>query len=48
MAREGIVILDSGDKFPTLAMETVNHSRVKLPDAFGDGWGVVLVYRAYW
>lgn len=48
MAREGLFILDSGDKFPTLSMETVNHGRVMLPDAFRDDWGVFLVYRAHW
>jgi hypothetical protein len=48
MAREGSFILDSGDKFPTLSMETVNHGQVTLPDAFRDGWGVFLVYRAHW
>jgi hypothetical protein len=48
MAREGSFILDSGDKFPTLVMETVNHGRLTLPEAFGGGWGVFLVYRAHW
>jgi hypothetical protein len=48
MAREGTFILDSGDKLPTLSMETVNHGRVTLPDAFGEEWGVFLVYRAHW
>ncbi len=48
MTRRGTVILDSGDKFPTLAMETVQHGHLRLPDAFGDGWGVFLVYRAHW
>ena len=48
MAREGSVILDSGEIFPTLSMQTVNHGRVTLPDTFGGGWGVFLVYRAHW
>ena len=48
MAREGTFILDSGDRFPALSMETVNHGRLTLPDVFGDGWGVFLVYRAHW
>jgi hypothetical protein len=29
-------------------METVNHGRLTLPDAFGEGWGVFLVYRGHW
>ena len=48
MAREGVFILDSGDVFPALAMDTVAHGRVTLPAGFGDGWGVFLVYRAHW
>ena len=48
MAREGSFILDSGDTFPALTLETINHGRVRLPDAFGDGWGVLLIYRAHW
>jgi len=48
MAREGSFILDSGNRFPALTMETVNHGRLTLPDAFRDGWGVFLVYRAHW
>ncbi len=48
MAREGTFILDSGDKFPALAFETVAHGRLDLPDWFGDAWGVFLVYRAHW
>ena len=48
MAREGAFILDSGDEFPTITMETVNHGRLALPDAFGESWGVFLVYRGHW
>ncbi len=48
MAREGTFILDSGDRFPTLTMDTVGHGRLTLPEGFGDGWGVFLVYRAHW
>ena len=48
MAREGRAFLDSGDRFPAITMETVNHGPITLPDGFGDGWGVFLVYRAHW
>ncbi len=48
MARAGTSILDSGDKFPQLAMDTVRHGHLTLPDALGPGWGVFLVYRAHW
>lgn len=48
MARTGGTILDSGDRFPSLDVDTVSHGRLALPDAFGDRWGVVLLYRAHW
>jgi hypothetical protein len=48
MARETTVILDSGDPLPAIMLETVSHGRLSLPAGFGDGWGVFLVYRAYW
>ena len=48
MAREGSLILDTGDPFPALAMDTVAHGRVSLPEAFQDAWGVFIVYRAHW
>jgi hypothetical protein len=48
MARTGTFILDSGEKFPQLAMDTVRHGHLTLPDALGSGWGVFLVYRAHW
>lgn len=48
MARAGGRILDSGDRFPGLAVETVSHGRVELPAWFGARWGVLLVYRAHW
>ena len=48
MARVGTSVLDTGEPLPVLSMETVAHGRVALPDAFGDGWGVLLLYRAHW
>lgn len=48
MARAGARILDSGESLPSVSMETVAHGRLSLPDAFGDGWGVLLLYRAHW
>lgn len=48
MAGEGRGILDTGDRFPALTMDTVKHGQIRLPEAFGDGWGVFLVYRAHW
>ncbi len=48
MAREGAFTLDSGDPFPAIELETVSHGRLRLPEGFGDGWGVFLLYRAHW
>ncbi len=48
MARAGDRILDSGERIPDLSMETAKHGRLMLPEAFGDGWGVLLIYRAHW
>jgi hypothetical protein len=48
MARAGQHILDSGERFPILEFDTVDHGRVSLPKAFEGGWGVFLAYRAHW
>ncbi|MGH7263259.1 MAG: hypothetical protein ACREMB_00180 [Candidatus Rokuibacteriota bacterium] len=48
MAREGAFILDSGDPFPALELETVSDGHIRLPGAFRGGWGVFLLYRAHW
>jgi alkyl hydroperoxide reductase subunit AhpC len=48
MARAGARILDSGERLPTLTLDTVAHGRIALPDWFGERWGVLLVYRAHW
>ncbi len=48
MARAGSRILDSGETFPAITIDTVAHGRISLPDAFGSSWGVFLVYRAHW
>ncbi len=48
MARAGTRILDSGEPFPTLTMETVANGRLSIPEAFADGWGVLLLYRGHW
>ncbi len=48
MARSDATILDSGEVLPTLSMDTVAHGRLTVPDHFGNGWGVFLLYRAYW
>lgn len=39
MARRGMVILASGEKFPTLTMETVQHGHLWLLDPRGQAAG---------
>jgi hypothetical protein len=48
MTRAGTKILDSGDILPTLSIETVAHGRLTVPDHFGQGGGVFVLYRAHW
>lgn len=48
MARAGTKILDSGEPLPALTMPSVAHGELILPEAFGGGWGVLLLYRAHW
>jgi hypothetical protein len=48
MARAGTSILDSGERLPTVMMDTVAHGRLTVPESFDRGWGVLLVYRAHW
>ena len=48
MARVGSQILDVGEKLPVVTMDTVAHRRISVPEQFGDGWGVFLIYRAHW
>jgi len=42
------VLLDTGNRFPELAFETVNHGGVRIDRDFTRGYGVVLVYRGHW
>ncbi|WP_419945797.1 hypothetical protein [Candidatus Poriferisodalis sp.] len=40
--------LDSGGLFPELTLSDLDDEQVTIPDVFGAGWGVVLVYRGHW
>ena len=48
ITRAGTRLLDSGETLPAVAMETVAHGRITVPDRFGENWGVLLLYRAHW
>lgn len=47
MARNGSP-LDSGDKFPTMTVTTIDGSSVTLPDALNGHFAAVLFYRGKW
>jgi hypothetical protein len=41
--------LKDGDRFPSLAGQSVAHGAITLPDALAEGsYGVILAYRAHW
>ena len=48
MARGERGPLDAGERMPSLRFDTVEHGALAVPEAFGDGWGVLLLYRAHW
>jgi hypothetical protein len=48
MARMDSSILDTNDRFPDLEMKLVSGETLKLPQATGEGYGVVLFYRGHW
>ncbi len=48
MARIGSSILDTNDRFPDLELKLVSGETLKLPQATGEGYGVVLFYRGHW
>ena len=48
MVREGSVILDTNDRFPDMDLKLISGETVKLPEATGEGYGIVLFYRGYW
>ena len=48
MSRFADTALDAGDPLPAVSFDTVAHGPVHVPEHFGDGWGLLLVYRAGW
>ncbi len=48
MARENSRPLDSGDNFPRIEFDTVEGSRIILPDHLKGNWSVFLIYRGSW
>ena len=48
MARAEGTLLDTGERFPNLSFQTVEHGQVQIDDNFFQGYGVVLIYRGHW
>ncbi|MGD2125065.1 MAG: hypothetical protein PVG99_03240 [Desulfobacteraceae bacterium] len=48
MARAEAKLLDSNDRFPEMALQLIDRATLRLPDGFGKGYGVLLLYRGYW
>ena len=48
MAREGKALLDSGDVFPGVEIQTVQGEILRLPDYAVGKWAVLLFYRGDW
>ncbi|MEE8415321.1 MAG: hypothetical protein V3S05_03530 [Desulfobacterales bacterium] len=48
MTRKDVTMLDANDAFPEINLHTISGEELKLPEATGEGYGVVLIYRGYW
>ena len=48
MARVEGKLLDTGEPFPGLSFDTVEHGQVQIDDHFSQGYSVVLIYRGHW
>jgi hypothetical protein len=48
MAKAETTLLDVNDSFPALDIQLISGETLKLPEGFGEGYGVLLLYRGYW
>ncbi len=48
MARENSTMLDTNDPFPPLDLGLVDGRAFVLPQGFGEGYGVLILYRGHW
>jgi len=48
MARMNSHILDTNDYFPEMELSLVSGELFRIPEEFGDGYAVFLLYRGYW
>jgi hypothetical protein len=48
MAKATTAFLDANDSFPELDIRLISGETLSLPEGFGEGYGVLLLYRGYW
>jgi hypothetical protein len=48
MARDPSSFLDVNDMFPEMDLLLLSGETLALPRDFGEGYGVLLIYRGYW
>lgn len=48
MAKAATAFLDVNDSFPAMDIQLLPGEIQKLPESFGEGYGVFLLYRGYW
>lgn len=48
MTRAGSVVLDANDQCPRFELKLISGESLRLPEATGGGYGVVLFYRGHW
>jgi peroxiredoxin len=48
MARKSSALLDTNDLFPELELQLLSGETLQLPEATGEGYGIVLFYRGHW
>ena len=48
MVKATTTFLDTNDSFPELDIRLISDETLRLPEGFGEGYGVLLLYRGYW
>lgn len=48
MAKTDSTFLDTGNDYPKMDLQLLNGTTLRLPNDFGNGYGVVLFYRGHW
>ena len=48
MAKFERTMLDKGDQFPSMSLQTVEHGLLEIHDNFTKTYGVILINRGHW